>query len=52
LRAEIGDPEEALRQWVRKNFTDEALIETYREYVAEGHSGADADWENERLADG
>jgi hypothetical protein len=36
LREELGDPEEALRRWVEKNFTPEALNQTFAEMFRDG----------------
>jgi hypothetical protein len=41
LRAERGDPVSALASFMRETFSEEALAETYAEYVREGH-----DWMN------
>jgi hypothetical protein len=43
LRAEGGDPDAALADFLRKTFSEEALAETYAEYVREGHSGLGQD---------
>ena len=37
LRAEFGDPAEALDAFIRETFNREAIIETYEEYLNEGH---------------
>jgi hypothetical protein len=41
LRAELGDPSEALSRFVQETFSAEALDETYREYVEAGHAWMD-----------
>lgn len=43
LRAELGDPEEAWRQFVRETFDRDALIVTYEEYLANPHDWLDGD---------
>lgn len=37
LRAEFGDPAEALDAFIRENFTREAVIEAYEEYLSGKH---------------
>lgn len=42
-RADEGDPEEALRGWVRTVFDRDALIQTYDEYMGEEGLGLGRD---------
>jgi hypothetical protein len=43
LRAEQGDPAAALARFMRETFSEEALAETYAEYVRAGHGWMDRD---------
>jgi hypothetical protein len=40
-RAEHGDPAAALARFMRETFSEEALAETYEEYVRAGHGWMD-----------
>lgn len=43
FRAEHGDPAEALHNFMREAFDEEALIQTYLEYLAEERLGTEYD---------
>jgi hypothetical protein len=50
MRAERGDPAAALARFMRDTFSEEALAETYADYVRAGHAWMDP--ENNASKDG